>query len=77
MGQPIGDNGGKYGKTRENKGENDVKTYVEAGMFHGIIILVPKIMLGGLRLGSSKANMTLVYKLESLKVSFFFNTVPL
>jgi hypothetical protein len=49
FGQPEGDNGRKNSKTGENKRKNDIKAYVKTGMFHGIIILVPKIMLGGLR----------------------------
>jgi hypothetical protein len=50
MGQPIGDYGGKYGKAGENKRENNIQAYVKAGLFHGIIILVPKIMFGGFQL---------------------------
>jgi hypothetical protein len=55
FGQAKRNNGGQYGKPGEDKRNNDIKAYVEAGLFHWIIILVPKIMLGGLRPGSLKA----------------------
>jgi hypothetical protein len=38
MGQPIGDYGGKYGKSGENKRNNNIQTYVKAGLFHGVVV---------------------------------------
>jgi hypothetical protein len=57
FGQPEGHDGGQYGKAREDKRDDNVKTYVEARTFHEKIILVPKILLGGIRQESLKVYM--------------------
>jgi len=69
--KPKGHDGRQNAKPGENKRDNDIKTYVKARLFHGVIILVPEIMPGGLRPGSLKAKMALARKEKSPK--FFIN----